>query len=216
MPPVTEPPPKVASASLDPRIPGYPSDLECDVTTLLGATVHIRPIRPTDADRLVDFHKNLSPRSIYRRFFSPHPTLSAAELERFTCVDYVDRLALVAEVDTELVAVARYDRCGGGADAEVAFVVADAFQHHGIATTMLELLAYAAWRSGIAAFVASTLAENKEMLDVFRHSRFGASTHLSTGIVDVRFSIDPASHQQRADAPLEVVRPEPVNTQTTC
>ena len=156
MPRVTQPDP-VTTTSCAPG-PAYPSDLECVVSTLLGATVHVRPIRPDDAAQLVTFHQGLSSRSVYRRFFSVHPTLSDAEVERFTCVDYVDRLALVAEVDGQIVAVARYDRSPGSPEAEVAFVVADVFQHRGIATMMLELLAYAAWRSGITTFVASTLA----------------------------------------------------------
>ena len=214
MPRVTQPDP-VTTTSCAPG-PAYPSDLECVVSTLLGATVHVRPIRPDDAAQLVTFHQGLSSRSVYRRFFSVHPTLSDAEVERFTCVDYVDRLALVAEVDGQIVAVARYDRSPGSPEAEVAFVVADVFQHRGIATMMLELLAYAAWRSGITTFVASTLAENREMLDVFRHSRFGASTHLMSGIVEVRFSIDPAAHQEHRNPPDEVRPAEPIPGTPTC
>jgi RimJ/RimL family protein N-acetyltransferase len=198
------------------RPPAYPIDLECDVTTLLGATVHVRPIRPEDAKRLVAFHQGLSSRSVYRRFFSAHPKLSDAEVARFTCVDYVDRLALVAEVDRQMVAVARYDRTPEGSEAEVAFVVGDAFQHLGIATMLLELLAYAAWRSGITVFVASTLAENGEMLDVFRHSRFGASAHFTSGIVEVRFSIDPAAHHEHQSPSLQVCRTQPIPEPSTC
>jgi GNAT superfamily N-acetyltransferase len=194
----------------------YPSDLECDVTTLLGTTVHVRPIRPADAKRLVAFHQGLSPRSVYRRFFSVHPKLSDAEVERFTCVDYVDRLALVAEVADQMVAVARYDRTSESSEAEVAFVVADAFQHHGIATMLLEVLAYAASRSGITVFVASTLAENEEMLDVFRHSRFGTSTRFTSGIVEVRFPIDPAAHREHQSHPLEVRRTQSMPEASTC
>lgn len=196
--------------------PAYPSALECDVTTLLGTTVHVRPIRPDDAAQLVTFHQGLSSRSVYRRFFSVHPTLSDAEVERFTCVDYANRLALVAEVDEKIVAVARYDRSPGNPEAEVAFVVTDAFQHHGIATMMLELLAHAAWRSGITTFVASTLAENREMLNVFRHSRFGASTNFASGVVEVRFSIDPAAHQEHHSSPIEVRHPRPIPGVPTC
>jgi RimJ/RimL family protein N-acetyltransferase len=208
--------PELAVAAPATPGPAYPSDLECDVTTLLGATVHVRPIRPDDAKRLVAFHQGLSSRSVYRRFFSVHPKLSDAEVARFTCVDYVDRLALVAEVDDQMVAVARYDRPPGSSEAEVAFVVADAFQHHGIATMLLELLAYAAWRSGISVFVASTLVENGAMLDVFRHSRFGASTRFTSGIVEVRFSIDPAAHRDHPSHPLEVRRAQPSPEASTC
>lgn len=190
--------PEAASTPPGAMPPGYPADLECDVSTSLGTTLHVRPIRPDDAARLIGFHQALTPRSVYRRFFSAHPKLSDAEVKRFTCVDYVDRLALIAEVDNQLVGVARYDRLAGTPDAEVAFVVADEFQHHGVGTVLLELLANAAWHSGITTFVASTLAENRDMLGVFTGSRFDVTTKLDFGIVEVRFSIDPSSCRHAA------------------
>lgn len=173
------------------------------MTTMLGTKVHVRAIRPDDASRLVTFHLALTPKSVYRRFFSIHPKLTDAEVERFTCVDYVNRLALIAEVGDRMVAVARYDRLAGTSEAEVAFVVTDELQHHGIATLLLELLAHAAWRSGITAFVASTLAENRAMLGVFTGSRFDVNTHLECGVVEVRFMIDPKScaKSERPDVP---------------
>ena len=91
-------------------VPGHLADLARDEQTKGGVTVHLRPIRPDDAARLVEFHKGLSTRSVYRRFFFVHPSLSPAEVERFTHVDYVDRLAIVAVDDLRLVAVGRYER----------------------------------------------------------------------------------------------------------
>ena len=61
-----------------------------------GGTVHVRPIRPDDGERLIDLHARLSAQTIYLRFFSPRPNLTPAEVERFTHVDYEDRMALVA------------------------------------------------------------------------------------------------------------------------
>ena len=49
------------------------SDWEADVVLSDGGTVHFRPVRPDDADRLVAFHGRLSPETIYFRFFSPRP-----------------------------------------------------------------------------------------------------------------------------------------------
>lgn len=169
----------------------HPADLEADVTTGNGSTVHLRPIRPEDASRLVEFHHHLSAESIYRRFFSVHPTLSDAEVTRFTHVDCVDRLALIAEDGDRLVGVGRYERLLGTDEAEVAFVVADDHQRHGIGTTLLEHLAEAAWRNGIRTFIASTMADNRDMLRVFADSGFRVTRALEAGIIDVRFSIEP-------------------------
>ena len=48
---------------------------------------------------------------MYFRFFSPRRRIGDEEIAHYATVDYVDRLAIVAVIDGELVAVARYDRC---------------------------------------------------------------------------------------------------------
>ncbi len=179
------------AGGLSDEVGHYPFELVDAAETTTGITVHLRPIRPDDDCVLTEFHENLSPESIYRRFFFMHPKLSVAETKKFTHVDYVDRLALVAEHDDRLVAVGRYERIPGTADAEVAFVVADEFQHQGIGTILLERLAGAAWGNGITAFVAQTLSENGDMLEVFSGSGFHVTTTTEYGTVNIRFPIQP-------------------------
>lgn len=169
----------------------FPAELECDVQTLDGVIVHMRPIRPDDGTRLMKFHEGLSSESVYRRFFYVHRRLSSAEIERFTHVDYVERLALVVVDGERLVAVGRYERLPETSEAEVAFVVADEFQHHGIGTLLLKHLADAAVTRGITTFVAQTLTENRDMLDVFMKSGFTVTTSSDYGTVRLRFSIEP-------------------------
>ncbi len=183
----------MADASSDPGIDepdGYPRDLAWDLQTREGVTVHLRPIRPDDASRLTEFHEHLSARSVYLRYFTVHTKLSEKELDRFTHVDYVDRLALIAEVDGRLVAVGRYERIPGTREAEVAFIVADDFQRQGIGTHLLDHLATAALANGITEFSAQTLAENRSMMDVFINSGFPVSSTTKYGTVSVRFPID--------------------------
>jgi hypothetical protein len=91
-----------------------------DVVLADGGTVHLRPIGPDDADRLVEFHSGLSPETTYFRFFAPHPRLSESEVHRFTHVDHRDRVAFVAELAGRIVGVGRFDRIPGSGTAEVA------------------------------------------------------------------------------------------------
>ncbi len=184
----------------------YPRDLERDVVSDASTRYHLRPIRPDDGAKLVAFHRHLAPRSIYLRFFTFHPTLTGAEVQRFTCVDYVNRLALVAEIEGRLIAVARFDSKPGDVEAEVAFVVADEYQHHGIGTLMLDELARAARRRGITTFRAETLAENHTMLDVFRHAGFPMSSSIDCGTVTLRFPIAPTETYKAALAERESKR----------
>ena len=188
---------------------GYPHDLECDVAGNEGLRYHVRPIRPDDAARLVAFHRQLSPHSVYMRFFTFHPTLTDAEVTRFTTVDYVDRLALVATVGDRLIAVGRFDRAPGANEAEVAFVVGDEYQHHGIGSLLLDELARAAWQRGVEVFRADTLAENSAMLDVFRHAGFPVTSGIEYGTVTLRFPIAPTDDYRAALAARDATRKFP-------
>jgi acyl-CoA synthetase (NDP forming)/GNAT superfamily N-acetyltransferase len=176
---------------MDVRPGAYPGRWEADVVVADGGTVHVRPIRPDDGDRLRELHGRLSPETIYLRFFSPIPTLSDAMVERFVNVDYVDRLALVAQLGNDIISVARYDRLPGTDEAEVAFVVDDAHQGRGLGTLLLEHLAAAAREQGIRQFVADTLPGNNRMLRVFRDAGFGDERRLADGVVRVSFYIEP-------------------------
>jgi acetyl coenzyme A synthetase (ADP forming)-like protein len=171
------------------RAPGYPVQFEADVVLSDGGTVLIRPIRPDDAPALARFHENLSPESIYLRYFSPHPHLSDKELSFLTTVDYRWRMALVAILGDEIVGVARYEGKEGTTNAEVAFLVLDTHHGRGIGTVLLEWLAAAARQVGITEFYATTLWENQKMLAVFREAGFETKTIVGGGEVSVRFPV---------------------------
>lgn len=166
-----------------------PDGWEVDAVLRDGHTVRIRSIRPSDAERIERFHERQSPESIYFRFFSPRPRLSERELRHFTSVDHHDRVAFVALVDDEVIAVARYERYEGTGTAEVAFFVDDRHHGRGIATLMLEYLAAAARDNGISRFRASTLPNNRKMLRVFAAAGYDVATHLDEGVVDVAFDL---------------------------
>ena len=178
--------------------PGYPGTWEADVVLADGGTTHIRPIRPDDGPRVVDFHGRQSPESIYFRYFTPRPYLPEAEVERLTHVDYSDRMAFVALLDDVLVGVARYDRLPTRSDAEVAFFVDDRHQGRGIATVLLEYLAEAARRTGITAFTATVLPSNGRMVGVFRNAGFTAASHFGDGVIEVRLDLRPTPEAEAA------------------
>jgi len=167
----------------------YPDEWELDALLRDGTPVHLRPIRPQDGESLVAFHERLSPETIYRRFFSPRPVLPPRDVDRFTNVDYADRMALVAVIAGEIAGVARYDATGPE-EAEVAFVIEDRHQGRGLGSLLLEHLAGAARERGFRRFVAETLAENRAMLGVFRDAGFNAKTAFDGGTIHIAFSID--------------------------
>ena len=169
----------------------YPYELAGDVTTNAGLHLYMRPIRPDDAQGLVIFHHSLTADSVYRRYFSMHPTLSERELEHLTRVDYRDRLALVVLERGQIIAVGRYDRIQKRDEAEVAFLVADKLQHHGIGLLLLQHLADAALAQGITIFTAETQMDNRGMIGVFEGSGFPVTLSVDGQMVSVRFPIQP-------------------------
>jgi len=148
---------------------------------------------PELAPALDRFHEGLTPATTRNRFFSLHPHLSPAELKRFTSVDHEDRDALVVlDADAEIVAVARFDRLGhGSTTAEVAFVVADRWQHHGVGGAVFALLAERAREVGLTRFVADTLASNQAMRAVFRNAGLAHKESLDRGVVRVTIELAP-------------------------
>ena len=170
-----------------------------------GARRACAPSAPEDAPALRAFGRKLSTETVYFRFFSPRQSITDEEIAHFATVDYEDRLALVAVLDEELVAVARYDRCGDGSsaveasagtpadqhidEAEVAFVVRDDHQGRGLGTVLLEHLASAAVQRGIGRFVADTLPENYRMINVFRSVGFDEHALLDSGVIRVTMEL---------------------------
>jgi RimJ/RimL family protein N-acetyltransferase len=157
-----------------------------------GGTVRVRPIRPDDAAAHRAFFSHQSRESVYFRFFGPRSELSAAEVRRFTTVDYHDRMAFVVFLDSVMIAVGRYDRIALGPEAEVAFAVADDHQGRGLATLMLKKLAAYALENSITRFSADTLIDNRRMLDVFHAAGFRRAGHsIEYGVVHLAFDIGP-------------------------
>ncbi|ATD73020.1 GNAT family N-acetyltransferase [Gordonia sp. 1D] len=172
----------------------YPRHWIADVLASDGGVVHLRPIVPDDADRIVAFHSKLSERTRYMRYFGPTPTLPPREVARMTTVDHQQRVAIVAVLGGEIIAVGIYEGLafdGKPESAEVAFVVADEHQGRGLGPVLLEHLAGAAAENGFTRFEAEVLSENPNMVAVFRDAGYQLARSFDGSTVHVEFLIDP-------------------------
>jgi acyl-CoA synthetase (NDP forming)/GNAT superfamily N-acetyltransferase len=175
--------------------PGYPVQWEADVVLRDGSVAHLRPITPADADAVRRFHAGQSDESIYMRFFAPLRQLSDRDVERFTNVDYDDRVALVATVRGDIIGIGRYDKVTP-TSAEVAFNISDAYQGKGIGSVLLEHLAVIAWEEGIDEFTAEVLPQNAKMMSVFGDAGYEVSRRFQDGVVSLRFDIEPTERSE--------------------
>ncbi|MFI6474806.1 GNAT family N-acetyltransferase [Streptomyces sp. NPDC050516] len=181
--------------------PAYPAHWEADVVLRDGGTARIRPITTEDAERLVSFYELVSDESKYYRFFAPYPRLSAKDVHRFTHHDYVDRVGLAATVGGEFIATVRYDRINAQGrpasapadEAEVAFLVQDAHQGRGVASTLLEHIAAVARERGIRRFAAEVLPANSKMIKVFTDAGYQQKRSFEDGSVHLTLDLEPTA-----------------------
>jgi acetyl coenzyme A synthetase (ADP forming)-like protein len=168
----------------------YPREYELDVVLRDGGGARIRPIKPDDAEQARAFFEKLGPESRYFRFFRVKESLTDTEIAHFTNLDYDERMALVATLDGEVIAVGRYDRIQPGSDtAEVAFAVVDDHQGRGLGTQILQLLTTYARANGIVHFRAFVLGENRQMMRVFRNSGYEMTRTVDSGVFTVDYPI---------------------------
>ena len=190
--------------------PGYPRELERDVALRDGATVHVRPIRPDDAPRLVAAYDRLSTHSAYQRFFSAMRRLPPDWARFLATVDYQTRLALIAERpgggDGELLGVARYEPAHDGAP-EVAFVILDAWQNRGLGTILFHALLAAGAARGFRRFRAWILADNMRMLDLIHRYGDIEQRRRDGPVVELIFSPKPSVGAGSGNAPARPERP---------
>jgi acyl-CoA synthetase (NDP forming)/GNAT superfamily N-acetyltransferase len=180
-----------------------------DILLSDGSTARVRQIDPTDTDAVVRMHNRLSERTRYLRYFAATPRLSRRDLDRCVNVDHRQREAFVVELNAELIAIGQYHRAASDAeDAEVAFVVEDAYQRRGLGSVLLEYLAAAARDEGVVNFVADVLPVNAVMLRVFVAAGYPVERQYADGLVHLSFPIAPTfrslavqrAREQRADA----------------
>lgn len=151
----------------------YPMQYVQPFTDKTGQEYTIRPIRPEDEPKMVEFHHKLSEESVYLRYFRAFQLGQRVEHERLTRICFVDYdrdIVLVTErknpetEEEEIVAVGRLSRVHGTGDAEFALLVSDPFQGRGLGTELLQRLLEIGRREGdIDRIIAYMLPENRGM-----------------------------------------------------
>jgi len=128
---------------------------------MTGTGPLIRPMTPADRSALADFPHRVSAGSAIFRFHGSITVLTDKTLDLL--LDLVDgqREAITAVDDRGIAGVARFARDDlDPASAEVAILVADEWQHRGLARQLLRPLAERARSAGIDRFRAEIQADN--------------------------------------------------------
>jgi GNAT superfamily N-acetyltransferase len=115
--------------------------------------------------------------SRYARFLASLATIPVHDLAQILAPAAGDEAWVGVPRDDlgTVVAVGSWARLG--ADAELALIVEDAWQRHGIGSTFLAMLAERAWSSGVCRLTASVLRESRHVLRMLRTVLGPTSTH---------------------------------------
>ena len=164
-------PPETDAADLPrPSIRPYPHQYVDTYTIKSGTDITLRPIRPEDEPKLVEFHDRISEHSIYMRYASlmkQEQRVAHERLSRVCFIDYDREMALVAEMpDGEIVGVGRITRQPGRNEAEFAMLVIDDYQGEGIGTELLRRLVQVGEDENLDRITADILRRNRAMQHV--------------------------------------------------
>ena len=137
--------------------------------------VEIRALRPNDEADMLAAIERTEPNTLQSRFFAMKRHFSEKERAFFMDVDFSNHVALAAWVEEQdrriIVGGGRYVVTDPG-EAEMAFVVVDAWQGRGIGSLLLRYLIDIAREQGLRELTAEVLSDNASMRRVFAKSDF--------------------------------------------
>ncbi|RZL33137.1 MAG: GNAT family N-acetyltransferase, partial [Rubrivivax sp.] len=146
----------------------YPAELVSSVPWR-GHLLQMRPIRPEDEDRHLEFMEAVTPEDLRMRFFQAPHGWTHDDLARWTQIDYEREMAFVlvderAPGGPRTLGVGRLVRDPDNVEAEFAVMVRSQLKGQGLGRLLMQtLLAYAAQR-GTQRVVGYVLRENSAML----------------------------------------------------
>jgi acetyltransferase len=150
-----------------------------------GEEVVIRPIRPEDEPKIVEFHKGLSERSVLLRYLQPLELSERTAHERLTRICFIDynrEMALVVERKNEkgeiqIVAVSRLSKLHGVAEADLAVLVRDGFQGKGLGSELCAQMLQIARNEQLNKVHCNMSEENLQIVTICRKLGFKLSTN---------------------------------------
>ncbi|MCF8077082.1 MAG: GNAT family N-acetyltransferase [Desulfotignum sp.] len=146
----------------------YPWWQESEFNTRDNERIFMRPVRPGDAQQMIDLFSDLSPETIFMRFFSPLKRISRPMLARLSQIDYDREIALCAFAGDgaarKLIGVARIIFMPDGKTGEFAVVVADDWHGKGIGSVLLKQAMISAKKYGLSMVSGLVLTNNAPMV----------------------------------------------------
>jgi len=172
----------------------YPRELEAVTTLRDGATLGIRPLRPTDAHAVAEMLRRCSLSDLLMRFFAAMQSVDMVLIARLTQLDYAREMAFVAidPASHDILGVARLHGDANHETAEYAIIIRSDQQGRGIGHDLMTRLICFATAEAYRAITGQVLAENHRMLAMCRKLGFDIQPgRIGDSTLMVRLSLDP-------------------------
>ncbi len=172
----------------------YPVGLETVKTLKNNLELMFRPIKPSDEDMMRRLFYDFPDESKYLRYFAKVSIMPHREMQKYVNIDYDSTLSIVGVFKRDraetIVAEARYSYDEVEQTYEMAFIVDERYQNHGISSFLLGYLLKIAKERGIHTLSATVLPQNEKMLKVFQKAPIPPTSKYEEGIVRMHFNLD--------------------------
>lgn len=179
-------------------IRAYPRHLIETLPWENGQTLTLRPIKPEDETRHLDFFHKLDPEDVRMRMFSARRNLEHSELARLTQIDYEREMAFVATVvnadgEEETIGSVRGISDPNNDEAEFAVIIRSDMKGKHLGWILMDKLIRYLRANGTQRVVGTILRENNGMLDLARGLGFTITRHPDDP--DLRWAELPLQHE---------------------
>ena len=153
-----------------------PAQWTADLITRSGDRLHVRPVEPTDEDRLAEFFRHVTAEDLNYRFLTGVREVSHERIAAMTQIDYFRTMTFLAfgNDQDDVVAVATVAADPDHLRAEVAISVHSDWKGHGVSWTLLEHVIRYAEAEGIAVLESLESAANEPAISLEREMGFVA------------------------------------------
>ncbi|WP_210496988.1 bifunctional acetate--CoA ligase family protein/GNAT family N-acetyltransferase [Microvirga antarctica] len=163
----------------------YPKEWERTITLRDGRQAFVRPVRPEDEGKFLEFFKRVTHEDLRLRFFAPVRDFNHVFLARLTQLDYARAIAFVA-FDTQsgdMLGAVRLHADANHETGEYGILLRSDLKGMGLGWDLMRFMIEWAKEDGLRIVEGQVLRENTTMLDMCR--RLGFSIRNDPGDVDL-------------------------------
>jgi acetyltransferase len=175
----------------------YPRELE-ETFAWDDGEMLMRPIRPDDGERHLDFLGKLDPEDIRMRVFSNRRSIAPSELARLTQIDYEREMAFIATVPgadglPETIGTVRAVTDADNARAEFGIMVRSDLKGRSLGFLLMKKIIRYCRERGTGELVGDVLRENAGMLKLARALGFEVEAQGEQEFVHIRLPLQAAA-----------------------